>query len=221
MHQILVALVCVLFVVGTNGASVKLSTSIDENAIELARLIEKFWSSKPAVLLNHPPLAICRFIDDCCEGEKRLKAISLMISLVLHRADSLSFPKVTNTCIDSTVLNKTEQTCLSLQQFNSMQLPNIKDPAVEQFFSVTMKYNTELIKLRDHIEDSCTDYEFHAFLCLTDKNLLQSCTAKILQGIHNKDGYKAYYKFMMQTKQSLTRINQILAHDTVKNIKRN
>ncbi|CAF0942434.1 unnamed protein product [Didymodactylos carnosus] len=220
MYRILVTLSCFIFVVGTNGVSLNLPTSINENVIELARLMEQYSSLKPAAIQNHRPLAICQFIDNCCRAEDRSKAISLMVSSS-PRKHNFTFPKVINTCTDSTALSKADQSCPSLQQFSSLPLvPDTDDPALRQFYNLRKKYNIERIqisKLMRHMRIICNNYEFYAFVCLSDKKSLQSCVGKVIQRIHDYGGYEAYYKYMIEIKQSLTNLNQQLVQLFVEN----
>ena len=211
MHRILVALFCVFFVVGTNGASLKLATSIDENGIILAEMIEKLSSSNSLIDFNKRPYAICRFIDNCCDGGERLKTIPLFISAIKTNPGSMNFPEIINTCTGSTTLNKTYQTCPSAQQFSAIPEFQLDNRLNEEFSSIMNKYREELGKFWHYTFASCNDYELQAFLCLSNKKLLSSCTAKVLQQINDNDGYKAYHKFMKRTKEALTAMAEEVA----------
>ncbi|CAF1355408.1 unnamed protein product [Didymodactylos carnosus] len=207
-----------ILVVGANGASVALSTSIDEDAIQVTLLMRQHWSLRPAIIRNSRPFAICKFIDDCCGNEERLKAIPLMISS-LRRHHNPTFPDVINTCTDSTVLDKTDQSCPALEQFNSLPLGYaINDPALHRYEKLIMNYGEKILpieQLLERMKNSCNDYEIHAFLCSSDKKLIESCIGKALQELHDDKGYEDYYEFIIKTKQILSDLNKELIKTSV------
>ncbi|UJR08065.1 hypothetical protein I4U23_012342 [Adineta vaga] len=47
-------------------------------------------------------------------------------------------------------------------------------------------------------EGSCNAFEEYAFICLTNKTLIQSCAGKVLEKILYKDGYSSYYNFIKE-----------------------
>jgi hypothetical protein len=115
-------------------------------------------------------------------------------------------------------VNKSDQSCLSVEQFSSLPLLTQDDPAVKQFANVMRKYNRELMKIVKYIDQSCINYEHHALLCSLDKQLIQSCAAKVLQDIYDDYGHQAYYEVMKKIKQIFTDLNQELAQLIIENI---
>lgn len=76
MHRIVLALFCIIFVVGAYGAARKMLPPVHKDAIEVAQLAEKIWSLKPAVFQRSTHLAYCQVIDQCCKKKHRSEAIS-------------------------------------------------------------------------------------------------------------------------------------------------
>ncbi|CAF0918719.1 unnamed protein product [Adineta steineri] len=211
-----------IFIVGTNGASLNFPTSISEDVIELIPLLEQFSSLTPAAMLNTRPYAVCKFIDNCCEGEDRLKAISLWMSSINHNNTTLD--NVINTCTNPTTLNNEDQSCPSLEQINSLPISIREDASAVQQLNSLLKHYPEVILfdlLASISLDVCNDYEFHAFACLSDKTLFESCITKSLQIMYDLRGHEKYYRFIRRFKTSFPNIIQYLTQVSVENKNQN
>ncbi len=215
MHRILITLFCIIFVVGINGAWLKPLTSIDEDAIAITQLLEKFWSLKPAILKNTRPLVYCQIIDQCCEDEDRSKAISLM-SQYIDGTDRYSFTEVMYTCINLTASNKADESCSSI--LTSVVPPRIaySNSDVKKYFDIISKYVKELDHYFYDITLTCNSEETHAVLCSSDRKLIEICTGKILQKIYD-DNDKNYQAIMMNTKRVLIDLHQQLFEAFIEN----
>jgi hypothetical protein len=213
MHLLLIALFCI----GVNTAGLKRPTSMYKDAIELTRLYEEYWSFQPAILKKTVPLIYCHAIDDCCGIEQRSQAISLLHSMKNNISATHLFTEVILTCIDLSSLHQTDQGCSNFLE--SIISPWIVDnnPDVIQYYSVIDKYDAELTNFYKRMKSTCNKEEYHAFSCLSNKTLTETCTGKTLRKMHDKNGYKAYRQFMMKTKQALTNINQQLSELFIKN----
>jgi hypothetical protein len=217
MHRVLVALFCFIFVVGINGAWLKLPTTVDEDSIEIGRLLTDFWSIKPAIVGKMEPFIYCQVIDQCCENEHRSQATSLFFSFAVERSDDGQFLEVINECVNSTALHDTTQWCSSYQKAIVSSWTAREDPDAIKYFSVIHQNLTKAEKILDRIFSVCNNEEFHAFICSSTKKLVETCLARILQAINDEDGYKAYQEYIVKAKQELITSNQQLSQLFTKN----
>lgn len=215
MHRIFVVLFYIIFAVGIKGAWIELSTSIDEDAVELTQLTETFWSLKPAVFQKKGPLVLCQFIDECCTTENRLQAISSMVYSIVHEYRNKNrYNQVINKCISSIDSKEVNQSCLSL---NKLLFPIITEQdksMIKQHRKIIMNYFLELNNLVTYVNEKCNNEEIHALLCSSNTKLVKTCASKILQVIYNEDGYEIYQEFLTKTKQILVDLNQRLKKNT-------
>jgi hypothetical protein len=212
MHCTLIVFVCITFIVGIEGAWIKVPILVDEDAVELTRLAEEFWSLKPAVFQRKGPLVLCEFIDKCCAVEDRFQAISLMVISIANEYRSQNhYATVINTCMNSTVLKQANQSCSSLQKLISPSIMKQDKSIVTEYIGILLDYFTELNNLAKHIHKSCNDEEIHALLCLSNTKLVTACAGKILHKIYDYNGDPTYQEFVAETKQTLIDLNQQLS----------
>jgi hypothetical protein len=219
MHRILLVLFCIIFVVvGINGVWIKLVPSVNEDAIELAQLAEQFWSLKPAVFQRKGPLVLCQFIDECCSTENRFQAISFIVSSIANEYRNKNrYARVLNSCINSTAMEKANQSCPLLNQIISPSITQEDKFDIIQHRRVIVNYYTQLNNLTNHVYESCNNEEIHALLCLSNTKLIRSCVNKILQEIYDDNGYDGYQEFIIETKKILIDLNQQLSSLSMKN----
>ncbi|CAF1120582.1 unnamed protein product [Rotaria sordida] len=90
-------------------------------------------------------------------------------------------------------MNKADRSCPLYEQFSSIPESDRDDPAVEQFLNIGWHNNGNLLKIIEAAGLVCNDYEVYTVVCLSDKRLLKSCTAKILEKIYDRrDVYGGY-----------------------------
>ncbi len=215
MHLILLLWFFTIFMGGINGASLKHPVSIDENAIELTQLTEKFWSLKPDILKRTKPVVYCQIIDQCCDGEDRLEAVSL-ISQYIDGTDKYSLAEVLLTCMNSTTANKADQLCSSIIESIIPLRIMYQNSDVQKYINITSKYDKLLNNILDYILSTCNSEEIYALLCLSNEKLVEKCTGKILQKIYD-DHYESYEAVMVYTKQVLIDLNQQLSEAFIPN----
>ena len=193
---------CITFVVGTNAASLQSLTSLVEDAMELDRLMEQPMSSIPAAFLNKGSLNLCQWIDDCCEAGDRSKVISILTSIMRTGGTDLISPEDLNTCTSVTARKKIDQSCPSLQYFfstQSLDKDQVDDPIRKQFMTLLIEYRASFVKMIRSAAQICDENEGYGFFCLSDKKLVQSCAAKLVQFINNYTSDE-YYMFMTKLK---------------------
>jgi len=216
MHPIVVALFCIIFVVGAHGAAHKTPTSIDKDATELAQLAEKIWSFKPAILKRLKPLAYCQVIDQCCENEQRSEAISLfdqvMSNIYPDRLENLM-----EECVDTTTSNKEKQLCPGIIESIRPWWIIGRNPDAKKYRNIFMNYLMNITGF-DNIKGDCNSEEIHAFVCSSNTKLVKSCAGKILQEIYDND-YKNYPKTIKSLKQLLINANQELSKEFIEKTK--
>ena len=76
MQRHYVPLLYLILAVTQSAISFKLSAKLNEDAVDLALLFEKFWSLKPHAFEKTTPINVCPFIDRCCSNEHRRAAMS-------------------------------------------------------------------------------------------------------------------------------------------------
>jgi hypothetical protein len=212
MRCILISLFCIIFVVGSKGAWLKIPILFDDEAAELTRLGEKFWSLKPAVYQSEGPLVLCQFIDECCAVEDRLKAISLMVTSIINEYHQKNrYASVINACMNST------PSCPSLHKLISPSIMKHDRSNVVPYITIILDYFTKLNNLLNNMNEYCNDEEIHALLCLSNTKLVKICAGKILQGIYDNNGYQVYQEFIVETKETLINLNEELSELFVTN----
>jgi len=219
MHRGIVALFCIIFVVDVRGASLKTPASIDKDAIETARLVEQLWSFKPAILKRTKPLIYCQIIDQCCEDEDRLKGISLMNPLMSNNGVD-SFENVMERCMNTTTSNKENQQCPVTIKSIIPSWTIFRNLDVKKYMDIVKKYMNKLEKVFEDTTFVCNSEEIHAFTCLSNTKLVESCAGKILQELYDYD-YKNYQNNIKYIKQTLIDANQELVRVFIKNTNTN
>jgi hypothetical protein len=215
MYRALGVFFCIIFVVGINGAWIKQPASIDENAVELTQLTEKFWSLKPTIFKRTKPVVYCQIIDQCCDDEDRLEAVSLM-SQYIDGTDRYSFAEVLLTCMNSTTAHEENQLCSSIIESIIPLRITYQNSDVQKYIHITNKYDKLLDNLLDYILSTCNSEEIYALLCLSNEKLVKTCAGRILQNIYD-DHYKSYEAVVMYTKQVLIDLNQQLSEALITN----
>jgi hypothetical protein len=209
MPRHVVALFCITFIVVVHGASRKTPASIDKDAIEMAQLVEKLWSFKPAIIKRAKPLVYCQVIDHCCEEEDRSKAISLMdLSM-----DENDFKNVMERCMNTTTSNQENQLCLTVLNSIVPEWTTYMSSDVRNYTDTVDKY---MYKLQFNIPFACNSEEIHAFICSSNTKLVGSCARKTLEEIYDYN-YKNYGKTIKYIKQTLMDANQELSKIFIKN----
>jgi len=211
MHRILIALSCIIFVIGINGASIELPSLIDEDAVEMAGLMEKCWSLKPAALQQMKPLAYCKVIDKCCLDEHHVQATSRFFPFLKDRHTETRFNELIGTCINSTAHHKADQWCQTFRSEITERWEARANPDVKQFSMAIAKYRRELMQLFNAIDDVCNDEEIHAVICLSNKELMPTCAGKILRKLNDINGYEVYQKIIVQYKTMFIDVHQKLS----------
>jgi hypothetical protein len=207
MNFVFVILFCIVFGSIINEGWI---ISIDEDATELTRLFEEFWSFKPDVLKEEGPLAICQFIDQCCKDEDRSRAISALIdSMDKVNINEDYNNRIINECINTTDLKESIQSCPSIR--------HILYPVITQQdsldgieYAIFMNYTATVGKLANHEDGFCNNEEIYAVLCSSNVKLITSCFTKSLQNIYDENDYEVYRRFVMEAKQNFTDANQQL-----------
>ncbi|CAF0914415.1 unnamed protein product [Adineta ricciae] len=202
-------LLCFLLVARTNGVSVKKVSSMDDDANELARLVEMFWSLKPDVLQRQGPLVLCEFIDQyCATATSRMRAISVMISSIVNDYHSRKpYNQVLNVCVNSTGLESIEKSSSLLQRLISPMITNDDKLNIRQYRRVILNYTSELNDLISYMNKSCNAEEIHALVCLSNTELIKRCTLKMLRDMHDQSTLDIYEDYIQKTKDIFTDIN--------------
>jgi len=217
MHRVFDTLFCIIFVISINGVWLKPPASIDTDAIELTQLMEKFWSLKPIIFKRTRPWVYCQVIDKCCEDEDRSEAVSL-ISQYLDGTNRYRFIEVIITCMSSSTLNKADQLCSSIFESIIPARITYQNSDVKKYIRIIRKYKKELDNIFDQILSTCNSEEVHAFFCLSNKKLMETCVVKILQKLYDDDDDdKNDQDFIVNTKQLLIDLNQQLSEAFIEN----
>jgi hypothetical protein len=215
MYCILIVFFCIADISGT---SLKPSTSIDKHATELAELIIETWSYRPALLRRTKPEVFCSIIDECCENEDRVEAISL-IGLYSYGFARYHLNKVMKTCMNSTSSTKGKQYCSSFQEIIISQRTAYEDSVVKQYIDIIDSYEKDLLKMYFRISSSCNSQQIHALVCSSNPKLVEKCAEKMLHEIYDHHDYKNSQEIAMKIKQVLIELNQKLSEKLIKNIK--
>ena len=218
MYCILIVFFCINFVAGINVASLKPSTSIDKHATELAELIIETWSYRPALLRRTKPEVFCPIIDECCEDEDRLEAISLF-GRYSYGFSRYYLNKIMETCMNTTSSIKGKQYCSSFQERIISQRIAYEDSVVKQYMDIIDFYEKDLLKMHYRISSSCNSQQIHALVCSSNPKLVEKCTEKMLHEIYDHHDYKNSQKIAMKIKQVLIELNQKLSEKFIKNMK--
>ncbi|CAF0829059.1 unnamed protein product [Adineta steineri] len=217
MHRILIVLSYVIFISFISGASFKSRTSSDSDAIELTDLWEKLWASKPAEYNEIEPFIYCKPIETCCEGKQRQKTILMSLFNTFDFNKINRFRKIIGSCVNSTEQNEVDKWCQTFSQETiELQDPEI-NYQVRQFEQLTMEFLEKLEKIDDDVADLCGNETTYAFMCLSDKKVIQRCFRKLLRNAIKRLGYKSYRKLIMEIKQALIDINQKWSEISIKN----
>ncbi|CAF1405378.1 unnamed protein product [Adineta ricciae] len=182
---------------------------MDDDANELARLVEMFWSLKPDVFQRQGPLVLCEFIDQyCVTATSRMRAISMMISSIVNDYHSRKpYNQVLNVCVNSTELESIEKSSSLLQRLISPMITNDDKLNIRQHRRVILNYFTELNDLINYMNKSCNVEEIHALVCLSNTELMRRCTLKILRDMHDQNTLDIYEDYIQKTKDIFTDIN--------------
>lgn len=219
MHRFLITLAYIIFVSNINGDGIQSPTSIDEDAIEFAGLIAKFWSLKPAVFQKLEPFIYCQVIEECCGDEQHSQAIPLWFPSSYNDDIKSHFVEVINECVNSTTLNEANQWCSSFRQSIISSKVFDQDPNAKRFKTMIAKYKNELRRVFGQIYITCNNEEIYAFLCLSNKKLIETCAGKILGNRHSlfSFSYQYYEEYITKGKQILIDVNQELSQMSFKN----
>jgi hypothetical protein len=215
MSCMFVGLFCISFIIGINGASIEQAVSINERAIEIAELVQKVWALKPAALNYRKPLVYCQVIDKCCTDEDRTEAISLL-SQFMDGTGKARFDQVMDTCMHSTDSSETNPSCSAVVKSMAPSRISYRRSSVEKYFDILSRFNQQLTGFFENVMSSCTSEELHALFCLSNKELVESCTGKILQKIYDDD-YENYQTITEDTKRALMDLNQQISKAFNKN----
>ncbi|CAF3725268.1 unnamed protein product [Adineta steineri] len=199
-----------------NGASVQLATSIDSDAIELADLMGKFWSSKPAEISKTEPFIYCKVLETCCKEENREEAVPLVFSGLLDDKNRLL--EIVGSCVNSTEQNGGNKWCDTYSQEIILPWDLRSNFQIEQFGQLLVKFDKK-ISIFEVGAEVCDDEEKYAFMCQSNKKIVQRCFHKLLQNAIKQFGYKSYEELVMEDKQALIDINQEWSAVSVKNEK--
>jgi hypothetical protein len=218
MYSIVIALIFINFVGDINGALLKSPASIDEDAVELAQLIQKLWSFRPALLQRTKPVVYCEFIDECCATEDRLEAISLIGQYSSSYA-RYHFNQIMATCMNSTRLQRENPFCSSFSGSIISQRMAYQNADVKKYIDVIDNHEKDFLKMFFRITSTCNGEQMHALLCSTNKKLIQTCAGKLLQDIYDRNDYKNYQEIARKTNKGLVHIIQELSEIFTKNTK--
>lgn len=208
MKYMFIILFCIPLVSVIYGASLKKSTSIDDDAKELTGLAEKIWSLKPSITKHSEMLLSCEVIDKCCKGKSRTAAAVFMSQTELEFGEKLA-RKIMNMCVNSTNSNKADRTCSTTVESIIPDTTIEKDPSVEEYFKIVQDLEEHLEMLPRWLHRSCEREHFQAFLCLSNTKLVEACAKEILQMAFDND-YIDYQAVVTTVKRRLTDILQKL-----------
>ncbi|CAF1394375.1 unnamed protein product [Adineta steineri] len=200
MRRILIVLSYVIFISYLNGASFQLPASMDSDAIELADLMEKFWSSKPAEYNKIEPLIYCKVIDTCCEG-KQHEEISLAFSTFFDDRNDLL--EIVGSCVNSTEQNGGNKWCQTYTQEIISLWDLHSNSQAAQFGQLMIKLDEKLGRFGGDVPEFCDDEEGFAFMCLSNKKLVQRCAYKRLQYLIKRFGYNSINGASLQLSTSI------------------
>lgn len=217
MHRSVVALFCIIFVVDVYGASRKISTSIDKDVIEITRRAEKLWSLKPAIFKRAKPMVYCQIMDQCCDTQDRLQAVSLLLENIFG-TDGNRFVNIVETCMNTTTFNKENQLCSATVKSIVSPWMISQNLDAAKYMGIMYKF-MNIFKEFNYITFSCNSEEIHALFCLSSTKLVESCAGKMLQKIYDYD-QKSYGKTIKRIKQIFINTEQELIKVLIKKKKK-
>jgi hypothetical protein len=145
-------------------------------------------------------------MDKCCEDKDRVEAVSLIGQYTI-RTDGDRFVQIMQTCMNLSTSNKADHVCSSIVKSIVPTEIVFKDSNARKYFNIIDHHGTVLNDFIDRMHLACNSEELHAFICLSNKKLMQKCINKVLQKIYNDD-YKNYQKIIENTKQVMIAANQ-------------
>ncbi|CAF0829027.1 unnamed protein product [Adineta steineri] len=215
MHRILIVLSYVICISYINGASFQLPTTIDNDATEFADLLEKFWNSKPGEINKVQPFIYCKVLETCCEEKQREEAIPLFFPA--FSGDKNRFLEIVGSCINSTEQNGGDKWCRTYSQEIISPWDLQSNLQVEQFEQLLDKFDKKVNIFDVSTTELCDDEEKYAFMCQSNKKLIQRCIHKLLRNTIKRFGYKSYKKLVMENKQAIIDIYQEWSAVSIKN----
>ncbi len=209
MHSMFFILFYFAIVVGINSAWVEQPVSINQDAVELARLAQQFWSLTPAIMKRAEPLVYCQIIDHCCSDEDRTEAVSI-IGRSIFGTDKGRFEQIMEKCMNSTSSNKGNQLCSSIVQ--SIIPSHIFDthPDMEKYFNIIDQHNNAINTVFSPMISVCKSEEIHSVVCSSKMTLVESCMSKALRNVFD-DNFYDYQQNVLDAKETFTAMNQQLS----------
>ena len=215
MNVLCIAVFCIILIVDVDAASLKQSASIQNDAKELSELLVKIWSMKPAILKRVFPAVSCELIDKCCKAENRAKATALMSQE--EEIFNYGMPeRIIEMCVNSSPASKIDRTCSAVIKSRVSHQAAENDSAVEEYLNIISTVGGQEIMLFRWIRRSCEAKHVQAFLCLSNRELVEECANKVL-GMASDDNYIDYAAMMMSAKQTFLNIIEKLSKKFPKN----
>jgi len=204
MQRHYVPLLYLILAVTQSAISFKLSAKLNEDAVDLALLFEKFWSLKPHAFEKTTPINVCPFIDRCCSNEHRRAAMSTWIFAIFGEVDKRpTFDQVLNKCMNSTLAKDSIESCPSIETILLPDLTKHDQSDMKLFMYTISDYLLQLNQIFIPAINTCTDEEIHAYICLTNTTLVTQCVERILHGMYDMIGYESYDEFINEIRKNV------------------
>jgi hypothetical protein len=206
----IVVLVFFAIIIGIiNGSPQRPSTLIDTDAKQLSVSLDKLWTFMLNVGVEEVK-SKCEILVKCCSSKSYAPTLSRMATNFSIDPFAITFHACFGS-LDPAHLAKACPSALTLRTpLKFVSNDDNYDDESDPIARILDKHIGVIKDLLKNIPPACNEKEVYAFLCQTNKKLLQSCIKKTLQKQFDSQGSKKYKEVAKKFKDGVNGLLQMI-----------